>query len=530
MRKKKFSNQLKSYSIKLKNSFLYESLLLIILGCLSSLSLPPFNYFLINFLTFSILLIILFNKLKKKNSKKIYFYYGWLFGFGYFLTSLYWITISLTFDKNFTFLIPITLVLVPSFLALFYGLVSLIFYLYNPKNILSAFFLFSLLFGIVEFVRGSILTGFPWNLIIYSFSKNLTFINIISVIGTYSLNLIVISFFSLPAVYILRSSKKEIAICIFLILLPILFFAYGSFQKNIFMTNTEKENPYVIRVIGSNISLDRFYDNIQTETVIDELITLSLPEKKRKIFFIWPEGIIPNTYQDEINLYRDKFIKNFDVNHIIGLGITSRNMINNDYDYYNSFSIFDNNLNLINEYKKVKLVPFGEFLPLESLLKKIGLQTITNNFESFSNGETRKIFKVSENHKQFKFLPLICYEIIYSGSLSKDFDFDFIVNISEDGWFGKSIGPKQHFAHSKFRAIENGKYVIRASNNGMAAIINPLGQIEKKIDYEENGYIDFEKRKKFDRTIFSTFGNKIFIIFILMYIFLIFSFNRFKNE
>ena len=79
MRKKKFSNQLKSYLIKLKNSFLYESLLLLILGGLSSLSLPPFNYFLINFLTFSILLIILFYKLKKKNSKKIYFYYGWLF-------------------------------------------------------------------------------------------------------------------------------------------------------------------------------------------------------------------------------------------------------------------------------------------------------------------------------------------------------------------------------------------------------------------------------------------------------------------
>ena len=76
-------------------------------------------------------------------------------------------------------------------------------------------------------------------------------------------------------------------------------------------------------------------------------------------------------------------------------------------------------------------------------------------------------------------MPLICYEIIYSGSLTNSSDFDFILNISEDGWFGKSIGPKQHFSHSIFRAIENGKYVLRSSNNGMAAIINPLGQIEK---------------------------------------------------
>ena len=94
-------------------------------------------------------------------------------------------------------------------------------------------------------------------------------------------------------------------------------------------------------------------------------------------------------------------------------------------------------------------------------------------------------------------MPLICYEIIYSGNLTKNFNFDFILNISEDGWFGKSIGPKQHFAHSIFRAIENGKYVVRASNNGMAAIINPLGQIEKKIDYGDSGYIDFINRKDF---------------------------------
>ena len=125
---------------------------------------------------------------------------------------------------------------------------------------------------------------------------------------------------------------------------------------------------------------------------------------------------------------------------------------------------------------------------------------------------------------------MICYEIIYSGNLSKNFDFDFILNISEDGWFGKSIGPKQHFAHSIFRSIEHGKYLVRASNNGKAAIINPLGQIVKKIDYGKTGYIDFINRRDFKKTIFSIYGNKIFVILILLYIFLTFSFNRFRNE
>ena len=127
-------------------------------------------------------------------------------------------------------------------------------------------------------------------------------------------------------------------------------------------------------------------------------------------------------------------------------------------------------------------------------------------------------------------MPLICYEIIYSGNLTKDFDFDFIINISEDGWFGQSIGPKQHFTHSIFRAIENGKYILRSSNNGMAAIINPLGQIEKKIDYGETSYIDFNKRRDLNETIFSILGNAVFILLILMYIFFIISFNRFSDE
>ena len=185
---------------------------------------------------------------------------------------------------------------------------------------------------------------------------------------------------------------------------------------------------------------------------------------------------------------------------------------------------------MIDNYDKIKLVPFGEILPFESIMNKVGLKTITNNIESYSKGNKRDFFKIDINKEQLKFLPLICYEIIYSGNLTNNFDFDFILNISEDGWFGKSIGPKQHFSHSIFRAIENGKYVLRSSNNGMAAIINPLGQIEKKIKYGESGYVDFEKRRDLDKTIFSTLGNKIFILLILLYIFLIFSFNRFRNE
>ena len=422
------------------------------------------------------------------------------------------------------------LILIPAFLALFYGLITFIFYIFNYKNLASAFFLFSLLFGLIEYIRGNILSGFPWNLIVYSFSDNISLLSFLSVIGTYSLNLLVISFFSAPAIYILRKSKKEIVISIVLLLLPILLLAYSASYKNSFLDKELKENPYTVRIISSNISLNRFYKNIDTKNVINELINFSSPDPEKKIFFLWPEGIIPDTYQDQLILYSDLFKSKFTKDHLIGLGITNRSMNKEQYKFFNSFSVFDNNLNLIKNYNKVNLVPFGEFLPFENFLNKIGLKTITNNFQSFTSGEQRKIIQFENDFKGLNFLPLICYEIIYSGKLTKNFNFDYILNISEDGWFGNSIGPKQHLVHSIFRAIESGKYVVRSSNNGMGVIINPLGEIEKKIDYGKNGYIDFINRRDIEPTIFSIYGNKIFLILILLYIFLIFSFNRIKNE
>jgi apolipoprotein N-acyltransferase len=215
----------------LKKKSLIKLFFLFILGVISSFSLPPYNFFIINFFTFSIFFGFLFKEFERGTNYKKFFFYGWLFGFGFFSTNLYWITISLTFDDQFILLIPFALILIPFFLAIFYGLITITFQLLRPKNLISAFFLFTLLFGLVEFIRGTIFTGFPWNLIVYSFSDKITFLSVLSLIGTYSLNLIVLSFFTAPALFVLRNSKKEIGICLFLFLLPIFFLIYGNNQK-----------------------------------------------------------------------------------------------------------------------------------------------------------------------------------------------------------------------------------------------------------------------------------------------------------
>ena len=503
-----------------------EFLYLVLLGALSSLSLPPYNLFIINFFTFSLFFIFL---VKKKNfliNKKTSFFYGWLFGFGYFLTNLYWISISLTFDVNFKFLIPFSVILIPAFLAIFYGLITFFLFFLNLRKIVSLFFSFSLLFGLIEFLRGLILTGFPWNLIAFSFFNHPEILQIISVIGTYAFNLFCISLFISPAVFILRDARRDIIICIFFLLTPIILYMNGSLKIKNFQNLNLIQNDYIIRVISSNIKLDRFYGNAETYSVLEELIELSNPSLNDKILFLWPEGIIPNISQSELIEFKNLFDQKFNENHLLGLGINSQKIQNGKTKFFNSFSIYDNELNLLHSYNKVKLVPFGEFLPFENILKNIGLRSLTNNYQSYSSGLNRDIINIYKNNFSLKILPLICYEIIYSGKIFKNNKFDYIINISEDGWFGNSIGPYQHYTHSIFRAIESGKYVIRSANNGITAIINPIGVAEQKISFGKSGYIDFEEKRTVETTFFSKFGNKIFFVMILLYIFLIFSFNR----
>ena len=507
-----------------------EIFFLISLGVASSLSLPPFNYLIINFFTFSSFFIFLFKKSKTTKSKKDFFFYGWLFGFGYFLSSLYWISISLTFDQNFKFLIPITIILIPSFLGIFYGLATFCFIISKSKKVVSSFFVFSLFFGVFEFIRGSILTGFPWNLIAYSFVNHLEILSITSLIGTYGFNLFCISLFASPAIFILRETRKDIGVCVVFLILPLLFYLYGSSYKETFNSLDVTNYDYKVRVIGSNISLDRFYLNIDPVSVINELIEISEPEKDDKTIFIWPEGILPDVSQEELVEFKWLFEDTFSKNHLLFIGINSQKTNKEKINYFNSLSIYGHDLEILDFYNKINLVPFGEFLPFENILKKFGLSAITNNYQSFSKGQDRKIIEIKRDDFSLKILPLICYEIIYSGKIFQNQSFDLMVNISEDGWFGRSIGPKQHFAHSIFRSVESGKYLLRSANNGIAAIVNPLGIVEQKVEYGDSGYVDFKKAKKIQPTLFSKYGNKIFITLILLYIFMIFSFNRFKNE
>ncbi len=493
----------------------------LILGFLSSFSLPPFNYFIINFVTLSVFFnLIIKNKFLK--TRLDYFLYGWFFGFGYFLLSLYWLTISLTFDADLKILIPIALVIIPGFLAIFFGVTTLVVSYFLKLRIISLILAFSVTLATFEYLRGTILTGFPWNLFVYSFAKNISFLQSLTIFGTYGLNLICITFFLIPTILILKRDKFEKLFLVSLFIIFTLFFAYGNKRLNDQSILQSVRQDFKVKVISSNINIDRFYDLKNEKKIIEQLINLSEPDKDISTIFIWPEGIFTSSFIKDIKKYKKIFEKNFGKNDLIIFGI-------NDVQYktkeniYNSLAVFDNNLNLKSLYYKNRLVPFGEFLPFENHLKKIGLKKITNNYHSFSRGTSRDIIEL----KNLKILPLICYEIIYTGQISRTNDYDLIINISEDGWFGNSIGISQHFYHSVFRSIEEGKNVIRSSNNGVTAIINPLGKILKMNESTEGGALVIDEFRKLDKlTLFSSHGNNIFFYLIAIYITLIFFLKR----
>ena len=488
------------------------------LGFISSFSLPPYNLLAINFIVFPALFFFLISNYKK--SKWILFVIGWSFGFGYFISNLYWITNSLTFYEMYKSLIPFALIIIPLFLGVFYGLITLLCSLFNLEKNFSSIFIFATVFSTIEFIRGSILGGFPWNLIAYSWTEYINSIQILSLIGTYSFNLLSITIFLIPSVIFFKYKIKVkffSLILVVTILIINFFYGFQNIEKN--KKTNSRSLGFTIKVISPKIKISRYFQAESNDEIIRDLIKLSEPNNLEKTIFIFPEGALSNIYLEDLKNYSYIFSENFSDKHKIILGINSRK----DSNIYNSMVVIDKNVNILHKYNKNKLVPFGEFLPLEKFLSKFGLKKITQGYQSFSSAKKRNLININN----INFVPLICYEIIYSGKINQNFqNFDLIVNISEDGWFGDSIGPYQHFSHSIFRSIEEGKNLIRSANNGISAFINPKGQIINKIESTKKGVIEIKSLQQTKNTFFGSYGNKIFFYFLLFYITLIFFLKK----
>ena len=512
----------------LNNRFLVMYLTPFVIGLLTVFSFQPFNVTFINFLILPIFfyLTVYINKkskgfFRKKPYKINLFIFGSLFGFGFYLSGISWITNSLTYDENFKVLIPFALILIPLFLCFFVGFVTLFIGPYLNYNI-SSIFIFSSSLAFSDFLRAKLFTGFPWNLWAYSISWSVEMLQTLNIIGLFAFNLIVVTTFTIPAILFYKFSIiKKFFILLFTVILILGFYIYGSYDVNKNQNYLKSINKKInVKIISPNFKLEYGLNINQIEKKLKKIIRYSEPNSDKKTLFIWPEGIFSGYSFNEILIFKDLIKKNFNKDHYIIFGVNKLNKKTNSF--YNSLLLVDNELNIINQYNKQKLVPFGEFLPFENLLNKFGLKKITEGHGSFIRGNVKTNIQID----QLNILPLICYEVIFTSIIQQSSpDTNLIVNISEDAWFGNTIGPDQHYAKSIFRAIENGTFFLRSANKGISAIIDNKGVIIKELNRNEAGNIEFEV------PLIKSNNNKndlIFFVLLITYL-LIFNFYKIKK-
>ena len=481
----------------LNNRFAVLYLLPFCLGLLTVFSFQPYNLSFINFVILPIFFLLIVyvgkrskNVYREKPYRKNLFIIGFIFGFSFYLSGIFWIAYSLTFDDNFKFLIPFAIILIPLFLGLFTGITTLIVGQFLSYNV-SSIFLFAGSFALSDYVRGKILTGFPWNLWSYSWSWLAEILQILNLFGLFAFNLLVITIFTIPAALFFReSSSKKILIISATFLFIFLIYIYGNFTINKnkdFLNYVNSSNKLYVKIISPNFELKYNSSIKEIKSKLKKLVRYSGPDPKKTTFFVWPEGIFTGYSFGEIHQFNDLIKNNFTENHLILFGI---NTLNKDTgEYFNSLIIINNKFEILHQYNKKKLVPFGEFLPFENFFSKLGLKKITEGHSSFAKGKAQQNILINN----INILPLICYEIIFPELIQKASNkTNLIVNISEDAWFGNSIGPHQHFAKAIFRSIESNSFLVRSANKGFSAIISNKGEIMKKLNVNEAGNIEMD--------------------------------------
>ena len=451
-----------------------------------ALSFEPFNVPFLSLIIIGTFFIVNDYTFKKfKNYYKIFFYNGLFFGFGFFLLSMYWVSNSIIeFDPELFYVVPLIIIFFPFCISIFFGAMQTVnaFY-WSESN--SKIFYFSLIWVIFEFFRSILFTGLPWNLVGYSWSWSLSYSQLVSILGIYGLGLITV--FCAVCIFSYLSNNKNKFYFIFAIIILILLYLYGS---NRIINNQTVYSENKLRIVHT------YFDqtNKWNKKSIEQIAAMGSHE----LITVFPETSFG-------------FDSNRPENWIVGYIRKDQN------NYFNSISHKGFN------YDKKILVPFGEYFPLSNLFNYMFPENIyfQNNL---TKGNNSQVFSSS-------ILPLICYEAIFPSFVRNGVteDTNLLVNVSNDGWFGKFSGPRQHFVHSQFRSIELGIPLVRSSNKGISGLVSPTGEILKFTDTDKNTYLDVKIPNKLKSTVYREYGNLLTYFLIVLFFIIGYAIQLKKN-
>ena len=488
-----------------KKKLLIQTPIYFLIGALATFSLEPYKiYPLIFCFSFAIFGIC------KTNNLKDIFYLSFSFAFGWFFLGLYWIANAFLVKSGFhLFLMPFAAALLPLFLAFFWGVAFVIAKLVSKKNG-EIYINILITLSIFEYLRGKLL-NFPWLMPGNFFSSEEVLIQGFSFIGSYSMNIIFFFIIILPLLII--KYKKISILPIFFFLVPILLLFLASFDRYINRSTTTFNEDHLINIIQPNIKQEIKWKKTMKSYHHQKLVNLTKSQYKDNNFLsilnVWPETAFLGLYPRDEILLQD-ISKNFlnpKKKEFLFTGSISKYRNN----YYNSALLLNSKKQVKNIYNKNVLVPFGEFIPFRKFLPRFDF---FENKIDFSNGH--KIESINVNN-YYKFVPLICYEILFSDLIFKSLDqgTSIIINITNDAWFGNTIGPIQHFQFAKIRAVEFGIPIIRVANTGYSGLINSFGEVVEKLNLNEEGILSFNLINKSNDTIFKTYGDYLFLTLII---------------
>lgn len=469
--------------------------LLVFHGAISALAFAPFHYQFLAVIGFS----GFFYHLSHLTDTKTAFWRGWFFGAGFNVISFYWIGNSFT-TVGLWYLAPLGSLCLPLLLAFFPAVVTALTVKISASK-MGRFFAFCLFWSLSEWAKGWLFTGFPWTLVGYIW--DLSVLQSTAWIGIYGVSAVTI--FLISSLGLQRLSFAGISFVILACL-----WAGGQYRLSHYIRQDTGIN---IRLVQASIPqkdkwlIEHFEDNLK------KWVLLSSIESERPLkAIIWSESSIP-TFVADYPLIRQRLVEAVPSHGYLIFGAPRKAVEKESTLYYTSTFVLDERGEIIATTDKSHLVPFGEYIPFKNILK---LSKLTAGSENYSPGKGLQNILLPGIPL---FCPLICYEAIFSGEvIAPGPRPEWFLNQTNDAWFGESTGPHQHLEIARTRAIEEGIPVVRCANNGISAVIDPMGQILNRLELNDVGFIDFDLPKSLAiSTFFSKYQNMGFWIIILVY-------------